>query len=61
MKNSTEWSAWIIDYMQKNPVKTFNAAQAQIKHIVDLVQEDAVWTSENDSAQEIDTTPTGAA
>lgn len=50
MKTPDEWSAWIIDYMQKNPVKTYAAAQYQIKHIVTLVQEDAAWTAENDNA-----------
>lgn len=49
MKTPDEWSAWIITYMQNNPVNSLPAAQAQIKHIVTLVQEDATPTAENDN------------
>lgn len=40
MKTSDEWAPIIIAYLQKNPVKNIAEATAQIKGIVEMVQED---------------------
>ena len=41
MKSSDQWAVIIINYLQKNPVKTMAEATAQIKHVVEAVQDDA--------------------
>lgn len=42
MKTPTEWATIIIKFLQNNPVTTLEAAENQIKMVVEMVQKDMV-------------------